>query len=53
MLGGRPLSVSRKTAFHWTNRADGQSVLAPAASLYGPAQGLQFSSALDVLPERT
>ena len=53
MLGGSPWSVSRKTAFHCTNRAGGQVTASPAEILYGPAHALQLSSGVEVLPERT
>ena len=52
MLGGAPLSVSRKTAFHWINRAGGQVTASLEMFLYGPDHALQFFSGLDVFPER-
>src|SRR5580700_7926317 len=42
----------RKTAFHCTKRAAGQSSLSPEGFAYGPAQSLQLESGSEVFPER-
>src|ERR1700732_3674842 len=53
MLGAPPPSESRNTAFHCAKRAGGQFTVSPPLFSTGPAHGLPFFSALDVIPWRT
>src|SRR5579864_74670 len=48
---GLPLPA-RRTTFHCTKRAGGQSSLSPVGFVYGPAQSLQLESGSEVFPER-